>query len=104
MEKIKLSSYAKKAGKNHEEHSNHASVIEEIPVNQGKFVKYWLFYVGKPRKAQSRWKKFKSTEKILLKSKLQLKLTIVMSSFAFSAEMSKKISKCSNLSTFKAMK
>ena len=40
MEKIKLSSYAKKAGKNHEEHSNHASVIEEIPVNQGKFVKY----------------------------------------------------------------
>ena len=28
MEKIKLSTYAKKAGKSHEEHSNHPSVIE----------------------------------------------------------------------------
>lgn len=39
MEKIKLSTYAKKAGKNNEENSNHPSVIEEPPTSQGKFVK-----------------------------------------------------------------
>lgn len=38
MEKIKLSSYAKKVGKQ-EEPSNHHSVMEEIPTSQGKFIK-----------------------------------------------------------------
>jgi len=39
MEKIKLSSYAKKVGRNQEEPSNHHSVMEEMPTTQGKFMK-----------------------------------------------------------------
>ena len=39
MEKIKLSSFAKKTGKNNDDNSNYASVIEETPTTQGKFVK-----------------------------------------------------------------
>ena len=39
MEKIKISSYGQKAGKNHDEHSNYHSVMEEMPTSQGKFVK-----------------------------------------------------------------
>lgn len=40
MEKIKLSSYAKKAGgKSEAEHSYNHSVIEEPQTTQGKFIK-----------------------------------------------------------------
>ena len=97
MEKIKLSTFAKKAGKFNEENSNQHSVIEEMPTTQGKFVKYFCFYSDKLKKAQNKWKRFKNTDKILPKLRLPLRLITLMNCFEFLVEMKRKISKCSNL-------
>lgn len=91
MEKIKLSSYAKKVGKSpQEQRSFHHSPQEDNQITENKIVKYIFIYSDKQRKAQSRWKRYKNSEKTLLKQKQLLKQIIWMNSFAFSAKIKKK--------------
>lgn len=104
MEKIKLSSYAKKGVKGQEEHSYNHSVIEEPQTNQGKFLKYLPNYIDKLKRVHSKWKKFRSLDKILRRYRLLLRSITLTSYFESLAGINRKIFKCSNSSTYKATK